>query len=123
MIIRRIFGIAAAALLLAAATGCESFRNGDRPEKEKKSKKSARGNKRSSRDPRDDMFFGIGTGAKAQGFSSNKLNSREKQLLDDEFKRQDEEMRDMRRLHREMDSDRSKRQEWVYGFKPLGSDR
>ena len=122
MKIRRIFGIAAAALLLAAATGCESFRNGDRPEKEKKSKTSGRKDKRSRRDPRDDMFFGVGTGAKAQGFSSNRLDSREKKMLDSELKRQDEEMRDMRRLHREMNNDRSKRQEWVYGFKRLGND-
>ncbi len=117
--------IVAAALLLAV--GCESFRSDDGSAKsEKSSAKSGRSGRRSrnkgKRDPRDDMFFGLG-GAKAESFSNDHLSEREQTLLDGELKRQDEEMRDMRRLHRDLDTNRSKRKEWVYGFKPLGGDK
>jgi len=117
--------VAAAVLLFAA--GCESFRDGgDGSGKSEKSsaaqsKRSGRKSK-GKRDPRDDMFFGL-DGAKAKSFSKDGLNEREQSLLDEELKRQDDEMRDLRRRHRSMDSNRSKRKEWVYGFKPLGSDK
>ena len=127
MKILRFLAVAAAVLLFA--TGCESFRDGGensgKSEKSSaaKSKRSGRkGRPKGKRDPRDDMFFGFG-GAEAKGFSGDSLNEREKGLLDDELKRQDDEMRDLRRRHRELDSGRSKRQQWVYGFKPLGSDK
>ena len=123
----RFLTVAAAVLLLAA--GCESFRDGgDNSGKSEKSsaaqsKRSGRkGKSKGKRDPRDDMFFGL-DGAKAKSFSGDDLNERERSLLDDELKRQDDEMRDLRRRHRNMDSNRSKRKEWVYGFKPLGGDK
>ena len=120
------FLLVAAAVMLFTA-GCESFRDGgDSGKSEKssaeKSKKSGRKKSRGKRDPRDDMFFGL-DGAKAKSFSNENLSEREQSLLNEELKRQDEEMRDMRRRHREMDSNRSQRKEWVYGFKPLGSDK
>lgn len=116
-----------AAALLLFTVGCESFRDDDGGKVEKSSaatsKRSGRKKKNSGkRDPRDDMFFGLG-GAEARSFSSDSLSEREQGLLNDELKRQDEEMRDMRRMHRDLDSNRSKRKEWVYGFKPLGGDK
>ena len=114
----RVMMIAAATAILAA--GCESFRDDDPAKAEKKEKKPKADRKRRSkrdRDPRNDMFFGL-DGAKAKGFHSDNLNKREQSLLDEELKRQDEEMRDLKRMHREMDSGRTKRREWVYGFKP-----
>ena len=115
------------AALMLFTFGCESFRDGGDSAKAEKSsaersRKSGRRKPRGKRDPRDDMFFGL-DGAKAKSFSNENLSDREQSLLDEELKRQDEEMRDMRRRHREMDSGRSKRKEWVYGFKPLGSDK
>ena len=68
------------------------------------------------------MFFGLG-GAKAESFSRYDLNSREQSLLDEELRRSDEEMEDLKRRRRNMDPNRSKRKEWVYGFKPLGSGK
>ena len=121
--------LTAAALLAVFATGCESFRDSgeDSGKSEKrasgKSKKSAERRKsKRSRDPRDDMFFGAG-GAKAESFSRDGLNAREQRLLDEELRREDEEMKDLRRRRRSVDPNRSKRKEWVYGFKPLGSDK
>ena len=110
----------AAALLLTAAS-CRSDRNGDPQREEKKSSRKAPAKKSKRRDPADDMFLGVGKGAKAESFANDNLNRREQSLLSEEMRRQDDEMRDMRKLHREMDSGRSKRKEWVYGFKPLGS--
>ena len=128
MKIWRILTVAAARAVLAA--GCESFRDDydadkakTRADERRKNKRSAKkGKSKRSRDPRDDMFFGLG-GAKAESFAKDKLNPGEQKLFEDELRRQDEEMRDLRRMHREMDSGRSKRKEWVYGFKPLGSDK
>ena len=119
--------LTAAVMLAALAAGCESFRDGgDKTEKKAASKKSKKsGEKRSSkrrRDPRDDMFFGL-DGAKAASFSRDDLPEREQSLLDEELRRQDEEMKDLKRWRRTMDPNRSKRKEWVYGFKPLGGDR
>ena len=116
-----------AALLALAASGCESFRGDDgdggaEKSAAKKEKSARRRRSKRDRDPRDDMFFGL-DGAKAKGFHSDNLSEREQSLLDEELRRQDDEMRDMRRMHRRMDRDRSKRKEWVYGFKPLGSDK
>ena len=119
----RFLMVAAAAMLFAA--GCESFKDDGGSDKAEKRSAAQRGRKKRSkgkRDPRDDMFFGFG-GAEAKSFSGDGLNERERSLLDDELKRQDEEMRDMRRRHRKLDSGRSGRKEWVYGFKPLGGDR
>lgn len=119
------FSLFAAALLLFTV-GCESFRDDDGAKSEQRSaakdKRSGRKSKKGKRDPRDDMFFGLG-GAKAESFSNDRLNEREQGLLREELDRQDEEMRDMRRMHRDLDSNRSKRQEWVYGFKPLGGGK
>lgn len=114
----------AAAILAVLATGCESFRgnDGDKAEKSSAQKEKAARRRQSKRDPRDDMFFGL-DGAKAKGFHSDNLSRREQELVDGELRRQDDEMRDMRRMHRSLDRDRSKRKEWVYGFKPLGSDK
>jgi len=111
--------IAAAVVLTAFASGCESFKSGgsDKAEKSEKAKKPKR-----KRDPYNDMFFGL-DGAKAKGFSSDALNGRERSLLEEDMREQDEEMRELRRMHRDLDSNRSKRKEWVYGFKPLGSDK
>ena len=114
--------ICAAASLLLTAAGCRSDREGDPPREEKKSSRRAPAKKSRRRDPADDMFLGVGKGAKAASFSNENLNSREQKLLSEEMRRQDDEMRDIRRHHRDMDSGRSKRKEWVYGFKPLGSD-
>ena len=121
----RLLRMFAIAMLLAVfASGCESFRNGDDDsgKQEKKAAKNSKRRKKRDRDPRDDMFFGVGKGAEAKSFSGDELDPRERQQLDEELRRQDDEMRDLRRRHRRMDSDRSKRKEWVYGFKPLGSD-
>ena len=119
----------AAAMLAVLATGCESFRDGgegsEKSEKRasgKRKKSAERRKSKRSRDPRDDMFFGAG-GAKAASFSRDGLSPREQSLLDEELRREDEEMKDLRRRRRNVDSDRSKRKEWVYGFKPLGSDK
>lgn len=123
MNIFRYLMVAAAALLLT--TGCESFRDGggNSGKSEKSSAaKSRKPKRKGKRDPRDDMFFGL-DGAKAKSFSKDELNEREQSLLDEELKRQDEEMRDLKRRHRGLDSNRSKRQEWVYGFKPLGGGK
>jgi len=113
-----------AAVLAVLTTGCESFR-GDDGKKENgsaKKKEDPPRRRKAKRDPYNDMFFGL-DGARAKGFSNDNLSSREQKLLDDELRRQDDEMRGMRQMHREMDSNRSKRKEWVYGFKPLGGDR
>jgi len=118
----RIF--AAFALAAVLASGCESFRDDDASgKKEKKAAKTEKRRKKRNRDPRDDMFLGIGKGAKAESFYSDSLDPREKSLVDEELRRQDEDIRELRRRHRQMDSGRSKRKEWVYGFKPLGGDR
>ena len=118
--------LASAAVLAALVVGCESFRKGDdKPEKETSAKSKKSDEKRKAkrrRDPRDDMFFGLG-GAKAESFSRYDLNSREQSLLDEELRRSDEEMEDLKRRRRNMDPNRSKRKEWVYGFKPLGSGK
>ena len=122
--------LAVAVALTVFAAGCESFRDDDDSGKAKsekrssaKSKKSGRkGRSKRRRDPSDDMFFGLG-GAKADSFSKENLSQREQEMLDEEMRRQDEDMRDLKRRHRDMDSGRSKRKEWIYGFKPLGSDR
>ena len=122
----RILMAATAAAVLA--TGCESFRGDDdsgKTEKSaaaKKKKAERKGKSKRKRDPRDDIFFGL-DGGKAKSFSNDNLSEREQNMLNEELKRQDEEMRDLRRRHRDMDSGRSKRKEWVYGFKPLGSDK
>ena len=126
----KIWRVLTAAVALAAfAAGCEAFRDDydadkakTRAEEKRKNKKSAKKRRsKRDRDPRDDMFFGLG-GAKAESFAKEGLNPGEQKLLDEELRRQDDEMRDLRRMHREMDTGRSKRKEWVYGFKPLGSD-
>ena len=120
--------LTAAAALAVFAAGCETVEDGDGSAKtEKRSSAADKDSGRKSgakrrRDPRDDMFFGLG-GAKAESFSNQNLSPREQKLLDEELRRQDDEMREMRRRHRDMDSGRSKRQEWVYGFKPLGSGK
>ena len=115
--------VTAAVMLAAFAAGCESFKSDDSGKTEKSRKTGKSGNKsKRKRDPRDDMFFGLG-GAKAQSFSKDGLNERERSLLDEELREQDEDMRELRRQHRNLDSDRSKRKEWIYGFKPLGNDR
>ena len=116
----KVLTAAVAAALLA--TGCESFRKGGDSEKppaagSRKSKAKRR------RDPRDDMFLGIGSGARAESFSRDGLSPQEQSLLDAELRREEDEMGDLRRRRRNMDPDRSKRKQWVYGFKPLGSDR
>lgn len=115
--------ITAAAALAVFAAGCESFKSDDsgKTKKSEKAKKSGSRSKR-KRDPYNDMFFGL-DGAKAQSFSRDSLSEREQKLLDDELREQDEEMRELKRMHRDMDPNRSKRKEWVYGFKPLGSDK
>ena len=121
--------IAVAAVLAVFAAGCESFRDGnDGGGSEKRSsgrgkKSSGRRKSKRSRDPRDDMFFGVGSGGKAESFSRDSLSPREQSLLDEELRREDEEMKELRRRRRNMDPDRSKRKEWVYGFKPLGGDK
>ena len=110
------------ALLLTVAAGCQSDRpDGDAPAEKKSSAKAAKKKPR-RRDPADDMFFGVGKGAKAESFSSDQLSPREQRLLSEELRRQDEEMSELRRRRREMDSGRSRRKEWVYGFKPLWSN-
>lgn len=121
--------VMASAAIVMLAAGCESLRDGDPEKKGKTAKKEKTEKKRRSdrkrkrdRDPVNDMFFGL-DGAKAEGFHSDNLSRREQSLLDEELQRQDEEMRDMKRMHREMDSGRSKRKEWVYGFKPLFGDK
>ena len=118
--------LTAAFVLAALVVGCESFRKGDdKPEMETSAKSKKSDEKRKAkrrRDPRDDMFFGLG-GAKAESFSRYDLNSREQSLLDEELRRSDEEMEDLKRRRRNMDPNRSKRKEWVYGFKPLGSGK
>ena len=108
----------AAALGLSSA-GCQYFRSDDPPKKKQEKEKKQTGRKR-RRDPADDMFLGVGKGAQAGSFTDDKLNSREQRLLSDELRQQDEDMRTIRARHREMDSSRSKRKEWVWGFKPLG---
>ena len=118
---KRILMICAAASLLLTAAGCRSDREGDPPREEKRNSRKAPAKKSRRRDPADDMFLGVGKGAKAESFANDNLSRREQSLLSEEMRRQDDEMRDMRKLHREMDSGRSKRKEWVYGFKPLGS--
>ena len=120
-----------AVALAVFAAGCESFRGDDEDSDKTEKRSSEKGKSRKSerkrrskrrRDPRDDMFFGLG-GAKADSFAKDNLSPREQQMLDEELRRQDEEMRDLKRRHRKMDSNRSKRKEWIYGFKPLGSDK
>ena len=114
---------ALAAVLGFGSSGCQWFRD-DAPPKSKQKQKAAKAKKPNSRkkrrDPADDMFFGIGKGAQAGSFANDNLNPREQQLLSEELREQDEDMRAIRSLHRDMDSSRSKRKEWVYGFKPLG---
>ena len=113
-----------AAALAVLATGCESFRGDDGKAENgsvKKKEDSPR-KRKAKRDPYNDMFFGL-DGAKAKSFSNDNLSPSEQKLLDEELRRQDDEMRGMRQMHREMDSNRSKRKEWVYGFKPLGGDK
>lgn len=126
----KIWRVLAAAVALAAfVSGCESCRDDydadkakTRSDERRKNRKSAKKRRsKRDRDPRDDMFFGLG-GAKAESFAKDDLTPGEQKLFDDELRRQDDEMRDLRRMHREMDSGRSKRKEWVYGFKPLGSN-
>jgi|GEM_PF-5848234 len=111
-----------AALLFAAlATGCQSDRHAGGSGKEKKTARKAAKKRSGRRDPADDMFFGVGSGAKAESFANEGLNRREQELLSDELRRQDDEMREIRRSHRDMDAGRAKRKEWVFGFKPFGS--
>jgi hypothetical protein len=116
---------AAAAAMAVLAVGCESFRGDDGKSNSGSAKKESPARKRKAkrdRDPYNDMFFGL-DGAKAKGFSNDNLSPREQSLLDEELRRQDDEMRGLKRMHRDMDSNRSKRKEWVYGFKPLGGDK
>ena len=116
---------AAAAILAVLAVGCESFRGDDGKSGDGSAKKEKSVRKRKAkrdRDPYNDMFFGL-DGAKAKGFANENLSPREQSLLDEELRRQDDEMRGLKRMHRDMDSNRSKRKEWVYGFKPLGGDK
>ena len=119
----RIVGFALSAALASAlglaSAGCQYFRD-DAPPKKKQEQPKKRSSRKKRRDPADDMFFGVGKGAQAGDFTGDKLNGRERQLLSEERKEEEEDMRAMRELHRDMDSSRSKRKEWVYGFKPLG---
>lgn len=123
-----------AAVLTAFAAGCESFRedrkrsddSDERPaagrrERDGERRDRRRGKRR--RDPSDDMFFGIGSGEKRQSFSHDALSPAEQRLLDEELRRQDADTREWRRQRGRVDSGRSKRREWVYGFKPLGGDK
>ena len=120
--------LTAAVALAVFAAGCQSFKDDDSSDKteKKSSAKDKRSGRKSrakrKRDPRNDMFFGL-DGAKADSFSKENLSPREQEMLDEELRRQDEEMRDLKRRHRDMDSGRSDRKKWIYGFKPLGSDR
>ena len=112
----------ALAMVLALTAGCQSDRDGGAGREEKKSSRKRAAKKSRRRDPADDMFFGVGKGAKAESFANENLNRREQELLSEELRRQDDEMRSLRQVHREMDSGRDKRKEWVYGFKPLSSN-
>ena len=122
-----------AAVLTAFAAGCEAFREDrDKPDGSDGrpaargrgrdgDRRGRRGGKR-RRDPRDDMFFGIGSGERQESFSRGALSPAEQRLLDEELRRQDADMRELRR--RRGGSGRSTRREWVYGFKPpFGDDR
>ncbi len=114
---------AVVAALAVLTVGCESFRGDDGKGDNGSAKKEKSARKRKGkRDPYNDMFFGL-DGAKAKSFANDDLSPREQSLLDEELRRQDDEMRGIKRMHRDMDSNRSKRKEWIYGFKPLGSDK
>ena len=119
----RIFGFALCAALAAAvglsAAGCQHFRD-DAPPKKKQEQPKKQSGRKKRRDPADDMFFGVGKGGQAGDFTSDKLNGREQQLYSERRREEEDDMRAMRELHRDMDSSRTKRKEWVYGFKPLG---
>ena len=119
----RIYRIALCAALAAvlglSSAGCQWFRGDDQPKKKQEDEKKQSARKR-RRDPASDMFFGVGSGAQAGNFTNDKLNSREQELFSEGLKEQEEDMRAIRELHRDMGSSRSKRKEWVYGFKPLG---
>lgn len=118
----RLFRGVVAALLLGVS-GCAWFENDPPPPKN--SKKTAQERKeeeirkarRARRDPVDDMFFGIGKKSKAPTFSTDGLNEREQSIVREELRRQDDEMKALRQSHRNFDTSRDKRREWVYGFK------
>lgn len=114
---------AAGALALACAAGCVSHEEpppprGSKSEKAAKQREKTPSKKKKRRDPMDDMFFGIGKRADTPTFTNESLSREEQSIVRDELRRQNDEMDALRQRHREYDSDRSKRQKWVYGLTP-----
>ena len=118
------FSWCAVSALLLLMSGCARFeepppkheeRSASVKRRESKEPK-ARENRR--RDPVDDMFFGVGKRAEAPSFATEGLNEEERSIVDGELRRQNDEMKALRRKHRDFDSARDKRQEWIYGFRP-----
>ena len=108
------------AALVLLAGGCAWFE--EPPPNGKKAAAETRGkdnkSRRSRRDPVDDMFFGIGKRNEAPTFATGGLNEDERAMVEKNLRRQDEDMKALRKGHRKFDEERDKRQEWVYGFKP-----
>ena len=89
------------------------------PPSAKKSKKPAKRSGKNRRDPVDDMFFGLSKREEIPDFAADEqLNKRERNILKDSRKWQDDEMRELRRRHDRFDEERKNRKRWVYGLKP-----
>jgi len=115
--------ICAVGVMLLANSGCTSSHDDPPPEHSRRGSKETTGRKTKSskekkrRDPMNDMFFGIGKGAETPNFSNDSLSRKEQSIVREELRRQDDEMDLLRQRHRNYDSDRRKRQQWVYGVK------
>ena len=123
---KTVFSLSIMAALMLCVGGCSSFEEDPPPKHNSRgasdslgAKKKNEKKEKSRRDPVDDMFFGIGKRDEAPRFSSEGLNSDERDMVEKDLRRQDEDMKALRRGHRKFDEERSKRKEWVYGFKPL----
>lgn len=117
----KLFSLCVVAALLSGVFGCAQL--DDDPPKGGKNKSAAvrrsdSGARKKRRDPVDDMFLGVGKRAEAPTFAEG-LDPDEKEMLEKELRRQDDEMKELRRRHRDsFDSARDKRQEWVFGVSP-----
>lgn len=113
------FLLGCSALALLAAAGCAWFeemtsKHEDKTAAERRERKKT---SRTRRDPVNDMFLGVGKRAETPSFVTGGLNDTERSVVEDEMRRQDDDIKAMRRYHRNFDSERGKRREWVYSFK------
>ena len=108
--------------LVLCLTGCSELEEEPPPSRRQRAAAESLGPKpqakkdKTRRDPLDDMFFGIGKRNDTPRFSSEGLNSDERSMVDAELRRQDDDMKALKKRHQSFDEDRKKRKEWVYGL-------